>query len=212
MEIGEQRRQYGGGPIRDSEMDPDPFRQFERWFNDALRAGLVDPTAMVLATATMDGRPSARVVLLKSFDERGFVFFTDYESRKGQELTENPHAAIVFYWGPLNRQIGLRGTVTKISREESEAYFQTRPRRSQLAAWTSRQSRVIRSREELDRRMEEMERLYAEGPVPPPPCWGGMRLTPVEFEFWQGRPDRLHDRIRYVREESGGWRIERLSP
>lgn len=212
MEIGEHRRQYEGEGLLERDVDPDPVRQFERWFREALTADITDPTAMALATATKEGVPSVRTVLLKSFDARGFIFYTDYGSRKGRELAENPRAALLFYWPPLNRQVKIRGTVERLPRQESETYFRTRPLRSQLAAWASRQSEVICGREEMDRRVAEMERRFGDGSIPLPPYWGGLRLAADEFEFWLGRPDRLHDRIRYVRDKGGGWAVERLSP
>ena len=174
---------------------------------------LFTPNAMVLATATPDGAPSARVVLLKGFDARGFVFFTDYRSRKGSELEANPRAALVLYWGPLDRQVRISGTVVATSRQESERYFQTRPLGSRLGAWTSHQSRVIPGRDALEADLRETEERFKSGEVPLPPHWGGYRVTPQAIEFWQGRESRLHDRIRYVRAgESGQWTVERLSP
>jgi pyridoxamine 5'-phosphate oxidase len=185
--------------------------EFARWFEEAVKAELHEPNAMTLATATADGAPSARIVLLKGFDESGFVFFTDYRSRKGAELTENPRAALVFYWPELERQIRITGSTERTDRQESEAYFQTRPRGSRLSAWVSHQSQVIAGRKELDERVPELERRYPDDDIPVPPYWGGFRLRPDSIEFWQGRSSRLHDRIRYVR-SGDSWRIERLSP
>lgn len=211
MEIHQHRREYPGEALREEEMDADPVRQFRRWFQEALDSQLVDPTAMALATADEEGQPSVRVVLLKGFDERGLVFFTDHRSRKGCDLSENPRASALFYWPPLNRQVVVRGTASQVSREESETYFQTRPYRSQLAAWASRQSAPLGSREDLDQQVARMEQTYAEGSVPLPLHWGGYRISPAEFEFWQGRPDRLHDRFLYTRVKQA-WRLQRLSP
>lgn len=211
MEIHQHRREYPGEPLREEDMDADPVHQFRRWFQEALDSQLVDPTAMVLATTGKEGQASVRVVLLKGFDERGLVFFTDHRSRKGRDLSENPRASALFYWPPLNRQVVVRGMASQISREESETYFQTRPYRSQLAAWASQQSAPLGSREDLERQVARMEQTYAEGAVPLPPHWGGYRISPAEFEFWQGRPDRLHDRFLYTRGEQS-WRLQRLSP
>jgi pyridoxamine 5'-phosphate oxidase len=199
-------------PLNKSNVDADPFRQFDRWFADAQAAVPILPNAMTLATATRDGVPSARVVLLKGFDERGFVFYTNYESQKGRELDENPTAALVFYWPELARQVRITGRVTRTSREESEAYFQTRPLDSQLGALASRQSEVIPSREVLEAKMDELISEYRDKPIPLPPFWGGYRLAPVTIEFWQSRPSRLHDRLRYTRLADREWLIERLSP
>lgn len=193
-------------------LDPNPFVQFRRWFADAVEAKLKDPNAMTLATATPDGAPAARVVLLKDIDDRGLVFFTNYESRKGIELAANPRAALCFFWAPLERQVRVEGRVEKVTREESEAYFRTRPRGSQLGAWASRQSAAIAGREPLEARMAELERQYPDGAeVPCPPWWGGYRVVPDAFEFWIGRPSRLHDRFRYS-PAGGGWAVARLAP
>ncbi len=191
---------------------PDPLRQFERWYAEARTAKACAPDAMTLATATRDGVPSARVVLLKGVDRRGFTFFTNYASQKGRELAENPRAALVFYWPELHRQVRVVGTVAKIPRAESERYFQTRPLGSRLGAWASPQSRVIASRAELDERFRALEAAYADQEIPLPPDWGGYRLAPDAIEFWQSRPNRLHDRLRYTRQPDGTWRIERLAP
>ncbi len=192
--------------------DPDPFKQFEQWFQEAAEAEPVLPEAVSLATATQEGRLSSRMVLLKGFDERGFVFYTNYQSRKGIELAENPNAALLFYWRQLERQICITGTVSKVSREESEAYFRTRPRGSQIGALTSRQSEAIAGREVLESRFQQLMAEYEGREIPPPSYWGGYRLSPATIEFWQGRPDRLHDRLLYKRQPGGPWQLERLSP
>jgi len=192
--------------------DPDPIRQFESWYREAHATPMREPTAMTLATASPDGRPSARIVLLKAADERGFAFFTNYQSRKGGELEHNPWAALVFHWPDLVRQVRVEGRVAKVSDEESDAYFKTRPRGSQLGAWASEQSRAIKSRADLERRVQAVEATYEDREIPRPPHWGGLRLVPVGIEFWQGRLDRLHDRVLYSRADDGGWTRERLSP
>ncbi len=193
-------------------MDPNPFKQFEQWFQAAVEAEPVLPEAASLATATREGKLSSRMVLLKGFDEQGFVFYTNYESRKGIELAENPNAALVFYWRQLERQICITGTVSKVSREESEAYFRTRPRGSQIGALTSRQSQVVASREVLESQFQQLMAEYEGREIPLPSYWGGYRLTPATIEFWQGRSDRLHDRFLYQRQSGGPWQLERLSP
>jgi pyridoxamine 5'-phosphate oxidase len=193
-------------------VDPNPFKQFEQWFQEATEAEPVLPEAVSLSTATREGRLSSRMVLLKDFDETGFVFYSNYESRKGLELAENPNAALVFYWRQLERQICITGTVSKVSREESEAYFRTRPRGSQIGALTSSQSQVVASREVLENRFQQLLAEYEGGEVPLPSYWGGYRLSPVTIEFWQGRSDRLHDRFLYKRQPGGPWQLERLAP
>ncbi len=193
-------------------VDPNPFKQFEQWFQAATEAEPVLPEAVSLATATREGRLSSRIVLLKDFDETGFVFYSNYESRKGLELAENPNAALVFYWRQLERQICITGTVSKVSREESEAYFRTRPRGSQIGALTSSQSQVVASREVLENRFQQLMAEYEGREIPLPSYWGGYRLSPVTIEFWQGRSDRLHDRFLYKRQPGGPWQLERLSP
>ena len=193
-------------------MDPNPFKQFEQWFQAAKEAEPVLPEAVSLATATREGRLSSRMVLLKDFDETGFVFYSNYESRKGLELAENPNAALVFYWRQLERQICITGTVSKVSREESEAYFRTRPRGSQIGALTSSQSQVVASREVLENRFQQLMAEYEGREIPLPSYWGGYRLSPATIEFWQGRSDRLHDRFLYKRQSGGPWQLERLSP
>jgi len=205
------RHEYIGEGLRRADLDSDPIKQFDSWFAAAAKAGIHDANAMSLATAA-DGRPSARIVLLKDFDERGFVFFTNYASDKGRHLEKNPRAALVLYWMEVERQIRIEGTVEKTSREESEQYFHTRPEGAQLGAWASRQSEVIDGRRVLDARLDEMKQRYAQDEIPLPPHWGGYRVKPDVFEFWQGRPNRLHDRFRYTRQADGSWQIDRLAP
>ena len=206
------RREYTRAGLEESDADPNPIEQFRRWFDEALAANLHEPTAMTLATATPDGRPSARVVLLKGFDERGFVFYTNYEGRKSKELEANPCCALVFYWGELERQVRVEGRAGRIPDGQSDAYFAVRPRGSQLGAWASEQSRPVRDRGALEQSMRELEVEYEGREVPRPPFWGGYRVEPETKEFWQGRENRLHDRLRYRRLRDGGWRRERLQP
>jgi len=187
----------------------------KRWFEQAatiLGAESMDLNGVTLATADKDGRPSARIVLLKGLDQRGFIFFTNYDSRKGNELAENPRGALVFYWSDLERQVCIAGDVTKLPEAESEAYFKSRPRGSRIAAWASRQSEVVRDRAELEQKWQQLETQYPGEQVPKPPFWGGYILSPTRIEFWQGRPNRLHDRFRYTRQPDKSWKIERLSP
>lgn len=199
--------------LDEGEVDPDPIVQFGRWMRDALDAGLRMPNEMTLATADTEGRPAARIVLLKGVDESGFTFFTNYESRKGKQLTENPHAALVFHWPELDRQVDVRGGVVKVSSHESDAYWRTRPPASQRAAWASRQSEVIANREELEGQVRDIEQRFPDDDtIPRPAHWGGFRLVPETIEFWQGRPNRLHDRLMFRRVAEVGWLIERLSP
>ena len=198
--------------LRRTDLDSNPIRQFANWFTAAIEAGIRDVNAMSLATADRDARPSVRIVLLKSFDQDGFVFFTNYESTKGKQLEANPYAALGFYWIELDRQIRINGKVEKTSRQESQAYFHSRPLGSQLGAWASRQSEVIDARRVLDARMAEMTERFRNKRVQLPPHWGGYRLKPEIMEFWQGRQNRLHDRFRYTRLANGSWQIDRLAP
>ena len=209
--LADLRKDYSLAGLLEKDLARDPFRQFERWFQEAEAAKLLEPNAMVVSTATRDGRPSARTCLLKAMDGRGFVFFTNYESRKGREIAENARICLLFPWLALERQVVVEGNLTRISREESDTYFHSRPHASQLAAWASRQSSVIANRGELESAYKEVERKFAGQPVPTPPYWGGYRVAPEVVEFWQGRRSRLHDRLRY-RRTADGWMIERLAP
>jgi len=202
---------YQRAALHEGDADSDPFRQFAAWFADAHAANVPEPNAMTVATATTDGRPSARVVLLKEYDDNGFVFYTNYDSRKGRELAENPVAALAFFWPSLERQVRVIGSVEQVSREETERYFASRPRASRLGAWASHQSTVIGGRAEIEDALTTLEERFGDA-ILAPPYWGGYRVTPDTFEFWQGRPSRLHDRLQYTRQPDGTWRIERLAP
>jgi pyridoxamine 5'-phosphate oxidase len=204
--------QYTRGALNLADLDPDPIRQFGKWLEAAVSAQVPEPSAMTLATASRTGVPSARIVLLKLCDERGFAFFTNCESQKGLELAENPMAALVFFWPTLERQVRVVGTVAETSREEAETYFHSRPFGSQVGAWASHQSQVVRDREELDHRARQCALEFENKVVPMPPYWGGYRVFPTAIEFWQGRANRLHDRFRYAREAESSWAIVRLSP
>jgi pyridoxamine 5'-phosphate oxidase len=203
---------YNADSIDEKTVDPDPLKLFQRWLDEAKGAGIHLAEAMTLATSTPGGKPSARLVLLKQADGRGFVFYTNYNSPKARELDANPHAALVFYWSQLERQVRVEGKVERTSAGESDAYFKTRPRESQIGALASPQSEVIASREALQQRADEVERLYEGREVDRPAHWGGYRLRPERIEFWKGRPGRLHDRILYERQTDGGWTIKRLAP
>jgi pyridoxamine 5'-phosphate oxidase len=206
------RNEYAAHGLRRADLHSDPLQQFGAWFSAALAADIRDVNAMSLATATPDGKPSVRIVLLKGFDERGFAFFTNYDSEKGREIEANPSAALAFYWAQLERQIRISGAVEKTSREDSAAYFHSRPVGSRLGAWASKQSEVIDARQILDSRLTEMTERFEKGDIPLPPHWGGYRVKPDKIEFWQGRPNRLHDRFRYSRQADGTWQIDRLAP
>ncbi|BAY62215.1 pyridoxal 5'-phosphate synthase [Calothrix brevissima NIES-22] len=210
--IADLRKDYTLEDLTETEVDPNPFIQFKQWFEQALAAQLPEPNAMTIATATPDGKPSARMVLLKDFDERGFVFFTNYNSRKGQELAENPQAALVFWWAELERQVRIIGYVEQVSEAESDKYFYSRPENSRLGAWASRQSEAITSREVLEQNLQQLQHQYENQEIPRPSHWGGLRVIPTEIEFWQGRPSRLHDRLLYTRLDNQTWKIQRLSP
>ena len=210
MSLADTRREYLGEPLSEAHSDPDPMRQFSAWF-EQVRSVEADPTAMALATATRDGRPSVRTVLLKGVDE-GFVFYTNYESRKAREMEATGRASLLFFWGSVERQVRIDGAVERVSPAESDAYFATRPLDSRLSVYASRQSDAIESRDVLEEAFERVKRTYGDGPVPRPDWWGGYRIVPDEFEFWQGRTSRLHDRLRYTRTQDGTWRRERLAP
>jgi pyridoxamine 5'-phosphate oxidase len=214
MAIADMRREYSLGGLRRADLNANPIAQFQKWFEQATKALAqkeIDVNAATLATADKSGKPSARIILLKNLDERGFIFFTNYKSRKGRELAENPNASLVFYWHQLERQVCIAGSVKKISRKESEAYFKSRPRGSQLAAWASNQSDAVKDRAALEAKWTEMEKKFP-NEVPLPPNWGGQVLKPERIEFWQGRASRLHDRFCYTQKKNNSWKLERLAP
>jgi len=211
MSVANIRREYLGQPLSEVHSDPDPMRQFAHWF-EQVRHTESDPTAMALATASPDGRPSVRTVLLKGMDDRGYIFYTNYESRKAREMEATGRASLLFFWASVERQVRIDGTVERISPVESDTYFETRPLDSRLSVYASKQSEAIESRDVLEEAFERVRRTYGEGPVPRPEWWGGYRVVPDEFEFWQGRTSRLHDRLRYVKQPDGSWRRERLAP
>ena len=206
------RKEYRRERLDEATAAADPLTMFEAWFAEAAESGLVEPNAMTLATATPEGKPSARVVLLKDFDATGFSFFTNYASRKGEEIAANPFAALTFWWGPLERQIRIEGRVEKLDTDESDAYFASRPQGSRLGAWVSHQSAVIPDRTVLEQRLAELTAQYGDEAPPRPPYWGGYRVIPAVYEFWQGGLHRLHDRLRYTRRDDGAWDLARLSP
>lgn len=211
MDASRLRREYTRAGLVEDDLDPDPVVQFHNWFEKAIEADLHEPNAMILATSSIEGNPSARAVLLKGYDERGFVFYTSYEGRKAGEIEANPTCALLFYWGVLERQVRVEGRARRISGEESDAYFMSRPRGSRLAAWASEQSRPVGSRSILEERVRALEAEYEGREIPRPPFWGGYRVEPEVIEFWQGRENRLHDRLVYRRTDDG-WKIERLQP
>ena len=210
-EVAALRKEYTRAGLKEADMDPDPVAQFRVWFEKTIDADLHEPNAMILATATTDGKPSARTVLLKGYDERGFVFYTNYEGRKSDELEVNPMCALLFYWGELERQIRIEGRASRLSSEESDVYFAGRPRGSRLGAWASEQSRPVEDRSVLEERVRALEKEYEGRDIPRPPFWGGYRVNPHTIEFWQGRENRLHDRLVYHR-SGGRWMMERLQP
>lgn len=213
LNLENRRENYDRDKLLENQVAADPFQQFTYWFKEAEEASIPEPNAMILATSTTDGRPSARVVLLKGVEEQGFVFYTNYESRKGRDMAENPHVALVFNWLALHRQIRIEGLIEKVLPETSTAYFQSRPKGSQIGAWASPQSQFITSREILRENVQQLEAKYEqENVLPRPPHWGGYRVRPYCVEFWQGRTSRLHDRLLYSLESGGQWKIERLAP
>jgi pyridoxamine 5'-phosphate oxidase len=210
--LADLRREYASRALTESDADPDPFRQFTRWFDEAMASELLDVNAMTLATATSSGAPSARIVLLKGTDENGFVFYTNYASQKGRDLAENPNACLLIFWRELERQVRITGSVAKTAREESERYFHSRPVESQISAAISNQSRPVGDRSELEARYQEFAERHKDSIVPLPVTWGGYRVRPDTIEFWQGRKSRLHDRLLYARQADGSWSRTRLEP
>ena len=207
------RKSYERDALDEHGIDRDPFQQFTIWYDEAVAAGLPEPEAMTLSTATLEGQPSARIVLLRGYDERGFCFFSNYSSQKGQELAANPYAAVTFHWVELERQVRISGRVEKVTEAESDAYFQSRPSQSRIGAWSSPQSNVISSRDVLEELFEKYQEQYLdETAIPRPEHWGGYRVIPERIEFWQGRPNRLHDRLRFIRIDQGPWTLQRLAP
>ncbi len=209
--INKLRHDFAKQTLDKKDVDANPILQFQKWFKEAVDAKVNEPNAMTVATASSEGRPSARILLLRNFDENGFVFYTNYTSRKGGEILKNPYASLLFFWPELERQVRIEGKLIKQSEEESDKYFKTRPRTSKLGAWTSEQSRVVASRKALDEEYEKMSQKYPGEDVPRPIYWGGYVLEPTSIEFWQGRPSRLHDRLLYTKEKNS-WKIERLAP
>lgn len=207
------RKSYERAALDEHGIDRDPFQQFTIWYDEAVAAGLPEPEAMTLSTATLEGQPSARIVLLRGYDERGFCFFSNYSSQKGQELAANPYAAVTFHWVELERQVRISGRVEKVTEAESDAYFQSRPSQSRIGAWSSPQSNVISSRDALEDMFKKYQEQYLdETAIPRPKHWGGYRVIPERIEFWQGRPNRLHDRLRFIRIDQGPWTLQRLAP
>ena len=207
------RKSYERAALDEHGIDRDPFQQFTIWYDEAVAAGLPEPEAMTLSTATLEGQPSARIVLLRGYDERGFCFFSNYSSQKGQELAANPYAAVTFHWVELERQVRIAGRVEKVTEAERDAYFQSRPSQSRIGAWSSPQSNVISSRDALEEMFEKYQKQYLdETAIPRPEHWGGYRVIPERIEFWQGRPNRLHDRLRFIRIDQGPWTLQRLAP
>lgn len=210
--IADIRKDYTAETLLEKDVEPSPINQFKKWWDAALASDILEPNAMTLATASSDGLPSARIVLLKDFDERGFVFYTNYKSFKGLQLEENPKACLVFFWKELERQVRITGLVKKLAGKESDEYYQLRPEGSRIGAWASPQSQVIENRNWLEVEFEKRKKEFDNGGIPRPPHWGGYLVQPVTIEFWQGRRSRLHDRIQYSLEEAGSWKIERLAP
>lgn len=206
------RKDYQLQTLSEQEVSPDPIQQFTKWWEEAVQSEIDEVNAFTLATSSLQGKPSARIVLLKGYDKRGFVFFTNYESAKGNELAKNPQASMVFFWKELQRQVRIEGSIEKVTPGESDEYFSSRPAGSRIGAWASPQSKIITNRTEIEKNAEKYQAQYADGNIPRPPYWGGYRLKPLQIEFWQGRANRLHDRIQYTVQKDNSWKIERLAP